>query len=175
MLKNVLLAFEKRPCLDQPFPLSVSPCVNTSGIGSKRSMVLPFEACRRRQQHRKSGIVGVLPERHPPRRLGGFNSLDGLEQWRSSRHAALRGRQGSTEALSRHSATPSWFDEGWRARRLPLGERGGMNGRGSADAVSRAPAAAGGKVTGASRRARLLRYTDRTAPHPLDQCLPSHL
>ena len=77
------------------------------------------------------GIFGALPGRHPPRRLGGFNSLDGLEQWRSSRHAALRGRPRSTEALSRHSATPSWFDEGWRARRLPLGERGGLSGAGA--------------------------------------------
>ena len=135
----------------------------------------PFEACRPRQQHRKSGIVGVLPERHPPRRLGGFNSLDGLEQWRTSRHAGLRGRPGSTEALSRHSATPWWLDEGWRARRLPLGERGAMSGHGSADALGRGPAAAGGKVCRRSERSRLLHYTDRTAPHPLNQCLPSQL
>ena len=26
------------------------------------------------------GIFGVLPGRHPPRQLGGFNGLDGLER-----------------------------------------------------------------------------------------------
>ena len=121
------------------------------------------------------GIFGVLPGRHPPRQLGGFNGLDGLEQWRTSRHAGLRGSQGSLEELSQDSAAPSSLDEGWRARRLPLGERGGMNGRNTSDAVGRGPAAARAKVCWRIRRARLLRYTDRTAPHPLDQCLYGHL
>ena len=40
-------------------------------------------------------------------------------------HAGLCRSQGSAEALSQHSATPCWSDEGWLARRLPLGERGG--------------------------------------------------
>ena len=92
-----------------------------------------------------------------------------------SGHSGLRGRQGSSEVLSQVLASPWWLDEGWRARRLPLGERGGLSGRNCSDALGRGPAATRAKVTGGSRRARLLRYTDRAAPHPLDQCLPSHL
>ena len=82
------------------------------------------------------GIFGALLQRHPPRQLGGFNGLDGLEQWRTSRHAGLRGSQGSLEELSQDSAAPSSLDEGWLARRLPLGERGGMHGRNSPDTLS---------------------------------------
>ena len=92
-----------------------------------------------------------------------------------SRRSPRKARQGSSEALSQDSATPCWSDEGWRARCLPLGERGGLSGRGGANALALAPAAAGAKVTGAARRARLLRYTDIAPPHPLDQCLHGHL
>ena len=105
------------------------------------------------QQPRRSRAVESEQARRPPRKA---RLLRGALAGGGSSVVVGRGVRVACEAPS--------------ARRA-----GGLSGRNCSDALGRGPAATRAKVSWRIRRSRLLRYMDRTAPYPLDQCLYGHL